>query len=83
MSERCPKCGKRVGLVGHWLGPIMSHEPNDNTCLRNQLTTANARIAELEAEVERLKTEKSRTQAVAAKYFQDGSRRITDAYSND
>lgn len=41
-NEKCPKCGAKVGVVGHWLGPIHSHEPNDTACLRIQLGHANA-----------------------------------------
>lgn len=50
MSDTCPKCGGKVSEVGGWFGPIMSHEPNDATCLRNQIAQLREQLAKAEAE---------------------------------
>lgn len=48
----CPKCGMPVTVIAHFLGPIMSHEPGDKTCLTAQLAAANAQLAERDARIE-------------------------------
>lgn len=54
-TKDCPACGKTVCTTGYWRGPLWSHEPNDQICVKNQLQALKGELAEAHTELSRLR----------------------------